>query len=62
VASLAETASFEGTEGVVEGYAFVRFFEAVDWLLVSQTKDSKLAISKRATNHIFRTAKPPFSC
>jgi hypothetical protein len=41
VASLAETASLEGIEGVVEGFAFVRLFEAVDWLLASQIKDSK---------------------
>uniref|UniRef100_A0A7C5SXV8 Uncharacterized protein n=1 Tax=Thermocrinis ruber TaxID=75906 RepID=A0A7C5SXV8_9AQUI len=38
VASLAETASLEGIEGTVEGSAFVRLFEVVDWLLASQTK------------------------
>jgi hypothetical protein len=58
-ASLAETASLEGIEGVVEGSAFVRLFEAVDRLLASQTKDSKLAISTRAKNTLFRMAKPP---
>jgi hypothetical protein len=57
---LAETASLEGIEGAGEGFAFVRLLEAVDRLLASQTKDSKLAISKRATNHIFHMA-PPFS-
>jgi hypothetical protein len=62
VASLAETASFEGTEEVGEGFAFVRFFEAVAWLLASQTKDSKLAISTRAKNTLFRMAKLPSSC
>jgi hypothetical protein len=60
VASLAETASLEGIEGVVEGSAFVRLFEVVDRLLASQTKDSKLAISKRAKNTLFRMAKPPY--
>jgi hypothetical protein len=45
---------------VVEGSAFVRLLEAVDWLLASQIKDSKLAISKRAKNTFFRMAKPPW--
>jgi hypothetical protein len=49
----------EGIEGVVEGSAFVRLFEAVDRLLASQTKDSKLAISKSAKNTLFLMAKPP---
>jgi hypothetical protein len=40
----------EGTEKVVEGSAFVRLFEMVDWLLASQIKDSKLAISTRVKN------------
>jgi hypothetical protein len=61
-ASLAETASLEGIEGVVEGYVFVRLFKAVDRLLASQIKDSKLAISTRARSALFRMAKPPFSC
>ena len=60
VASFAEIASLEGIEGVVEGSAFVRLFEAVDWLLASQTKDSKLAISKSAKNTLFLMAKPPW--
>jgi hypothetical protein len=38
---------------VVEGFAFVRLLEAVNWLLASQTKDSKLAISKRAKSAFF---------
>jgi hypothetical protein len=41
VASLAETASFEGTEEVGEGSAFVRLFEELAWLLASQSKESK---------------------
>jgi hypothetical protein len=53
---LAETASLEGTEEFGEGFAFVRLLEAVDWLLASQIKDSKLAISKRAKNTLFRMA------
>jgi hypothetical protein len=47
---------------VVEGSAFVRLFEAVDWLLASQTKDSKLAISTSAKNTLFRMVKPPSNC
>jgi hypothetical protein len=50
---LAETASLESIEGVVEGSTFVRLFEAVDWLLASQIKDSKLAISTRVKNTFF---------
>jgi hypothetical protein len=50
---MAETASFKGIEGVGEGFAFVRLLEAVDWLLASQTKDSKLAISTRVKNTFF---------
>jgi hypothetical protein len=50
---LAETASLEGIEGVVEGSAFVRLFEMVDWLLASQIKDSKLAINTRVKNTFF---------
>ena len=61
-ASLAETASLEGIEGVVGGFAFVRLLEAVDRLLASQSKDSKPPISKRAKSTLFRMAKPPFSC
>jgi hypothetical protein len=53
VASLAETASLESIEGVVEGSAFVKLLEAVDWLLASQTKDSKHPISKRAKSAFF---------
>jgi hypothetical protein len=49
----------EGIGEVGEGFAFVRFFEAVDWLFVSQTKDSKLAISTRVKNTLFGIAKPP---
>jgi hypothetical protein len=52
----------EGAEGVAEGSAFVRLFEAVDRLFASQIKDSKLAISTRVKNTFFRMAKPPFSC
>jgi hypothetical protein len=55
---LAKTASLEGVEGVVEGSTFVRLLEAVDWLFISQTKDSKLAISKTAKNTLFLMAKP----
>jgi hypothetical protein len=47
---------------VVEGSAFVKLLEAVDWLLVSQTKDSKLAISKRAKSTLFGMVKPPSNC
>jgi hypothetical protein len=53
VASLAETASFEGIEGVVKGSVFVRLLEAVDRLLASQIKESKLAISTRVKNTFF---------
>jgi hypothetical protein len=62
VASLAETASLEGIEGVGEGFAFVRLLEMVDWLLASQIKDSKPPISTRAKSILFGTAKPPSSC
>jgi hypothetical protein len=51
----------EGTEEVGEGFAFVRFLEAVDWILASQIKDSKLAISTRVKNTFFGIAKPPLS-
>jgi hypothetical protein len=63
-ASLAITVSLEGIEGVVEGSVFVRLFEAVNWLFMSHTKDSKLAISKRAKNTLFRMANlhPVFGC
>jgi hypothetical protein len=53
-ASLAKTASLESVEGVVEGSAFVRLLEVADQLLTSQIKDSKLAISKRVKNTLFR--------
>ncbi len=53
VASLAETDSLEGNEEVGEELAFVRLFEVVDWLLASQIKDSKLAISTRVKNTFF---------
>jgi hypothetical protein len=56
-----ETASLEGTEEVVEGSAFVRLFEVVDWLFASQIKDSTLAISTRVKNTFFGIAKPPLS-
>jgi hypothetical protein len=56
VASLAETASLEGIEGVVEGSAFVRLFEAVDWLLASQTKNGRPTISARVKNTLFDMA------
>jgi hypothetical protein len=46
----------EGIEGVVEGSAFVRLLEAVDLLLASQIKDSKLAISTRVKNTFFGMA------
>jgi hypothetical protein len=44
---------------VVEGSAFVRLLEAVDWLLASQSKDNKPTISTRAKNTLFRMANPP---
>jgi hypothetical protein len=44
---------------VVEGSAFVRLLEAVDRLLANQTKDSKLATSKKAKNTLFLMATPP---
>jgi hypothetical protein len=60
VASLAETASLEGIEGVVEGSAFVRLFDGVDWLFSDQTKRDKPTKGTRAESTFLCTALSSF--
>jgi hypothetical protein len=52
VASLAETASFDGTEEACEELA---------WLLASQSKEKSPPISTRVKSIFFGMAIPPFS-
>jgi hypothetical protein len=60
VASLEETASFEGIE-TFEDSALVRLLEAVDRLLASQSKEKMLPTSTRDKSTFLVMAIPPIS-